>query len=127
MCTSPSVLTFSGSPESAVGIQGPFNFNGWTYDSFNPSDPAGYPQAILNQASSTQVINVTDPSGILLCQIAASGTNAATTATFYGITLGGSTLSTVNALPEYTSEFLGTVIAAVHTPPASCVVILSKY
>lgn len=109
-----------------MGDQGPFNFPGWTYDS-GSSVPAGYPQAILNQASSTQVINVTDPSSIVLCQIAASGTNAATTAVFNGITLGGSTLSTVNTLPDYASEFLGTVIPAVHTPPASCVVILSVY
>jgi hypothetical protein len=104
-----------------VGAQYPFNFAGWTYDSVSPSVPAGYPQAILNQASSTQVINVTDTFGIKLCQIAASGTNSATVATFNGITLGGSTLTTINLLPAYSGEFLDTVIAAAHTPPCiSC-------
>ena len=110
------MLTFGGSAGGNVGDQGPFNFPGWTYDS-GASTPADYPQAILNQATSTQVVNVTDPSGIVLCQIAASGTNAATTATFNGITLGGSTLTLDNALPGYSGEVLGFIVAPVRTRP----------
>ena len=88
-----------------------------TYDS-GASSPPVYPQAIFNQATSTQVINVTDPSGIVLCQIAASGTNAATTATFNGTTLGGSTLtSSDNLLPAYMSKFPGFIVAPARTHP----------
>ena len=87
-----------------MGSQGPFSFAGWTYDSPTPSNPAGYPQAILNQASSTQVINITAPAGILLCGIAASGTNAATIATIQGTTLSPTTVSKSGvALPAYTA------------------------
>lgn len=88
-----------------MGSQGPFSFAGWTYDSSTPSNPAGYPQAIANQASSTQVINITAPASILLCGIAASGTNAATIATIQGTTLSATTVSKSGvALPAYTAN-----------------------
>ncbi|CAL5228499.1 g11647 [Coccomyxa viridis] len=85
-CTNPTNLTFSGTGGQLVGLQGPFNFSGWTYDA-GLSSPPTYPQAILNQASSTQVIGVTASDGVLICHIAASGTNAVTNATFYGHTM----------------------------------------
>ena len=50
-----------------------------------------------------QVIEVTNVDGILLCGIAASGTNSPTTATFYGITKSGTNISTTAGLPVYTS------------------------
>ena len=86
-----------------MGNKGPFSFAGWTYDS-GSSNPAGYSQSILNQASSTQVIGVTAPAGILLCGIAASGTNSATTVTIQGTTLSATTVSNVGvAFPAWTA------------------------
>ena len=87
-----------------MGNKGPFSFAGWTYDGAFSSNPAGYSQAILNQASSTQSIAVTDPAGILLCGIAASGTNAATIATIQGMTLSSTTVSKSGvAFPAFTA------------------------
>ncbi len=102
-CADAVSLTFSGTTGGPVGTQGPFSFPGWTYDGATNSIPAGYLQSILNQASSTQVINVTIAEGILLCNIAASGTNAGTTATFQGITLGGQAVTKTQALPAWPS------------------------
>ena len=86
-----------------MGNKGPFSFAGWTYDGSSSSVPAGYLQSILNQASSTQLIGVTAPAGILLCGIAASGTNAATTATIQGTTLSATTVSKSGvAFPAWT-------------------------
>ena len=53
-CTNPQSLTFDGGAGVPVGVQGPFNFSGWIYDS-GASSPPTYPQAILDQSSSTQV------------------------------------------------------------------------
>ncbi|CAL8466412.1 g5948 [Coccomyxa elongata] len=103
LCADAVSLTFSGTTGNPVGTQGPFLFPGWTYDSASNSNPPAYLQSILNQASSTQVINVTNADGILLCNIAASGTNTATTATFQGITLGGQAVTKTQALPAWTS------------------------
>ncbi|BDA51215.1 hypothetical protein COCOBI_18-0920 [Coccomyxa sp. Obi] len=99
-CANGVTLTFFGTNGSPVGMQGPFNFLGWTYVS-GPSNPPWYMMSIKNQASSTQVINVTDASGIRLCNITASGMLAATNATFQGITLGGDTVSKTKAFPAY--------------------------
>ncbi|BDA51213.1 hypothetical protein COCOBI_18-0900 [Coccomyxa sp. Obi] len=99
-CANALSLTFSGSVGNPVGTQGPFSFTGWNYDGGSSSPPT-YTQAILNQASSTQVINVTDANGILLCNIAASGTNAPSSATFQGITLEGQTVTLSQGLPRY--------------------------
>jgi hypothetical protein len=96
-------LTFGGIPGEAVGTHGPFSFPGWTYDSETPSDPPAFSQAILNQASSTQVINITY-SDVNICFIAASGTNAVTTATFTGTTYSGPAPNPVTAsLPSWAS------------------------
>lgn len=46
---------------------------------------------------------MTDIDGILLCGIAASGTNAPTNATFHGFTTFGTNVSTAASLPKYDS------------------------
>ena len=50
-----------------------------------------------------QVIGVTDVNGILLCGIAASGTNHATNATFYGHTSIGTTVNITASFPAFSS------------------------
>ena len=83
-----------------MGAQGPFLFPGWSYDGVASSSPPTYRQAILNQAPSTQTVSV---AGVLLCNIAASGTNAATTAIFTGYTLSDQPITTSGSFPSWTS------------------------
>lgn len=54
-CADSQILTFNGSAATPVGLQGPFNFSGWTYDSQSAIILPLYGQSILNQQSSTQV------------------------------------------------------------------------
>ncbi len=116
-CANGVPLTFFGTNGSAVGTQGPFSFPGWTYAA-GASNPPWYMMSITNQASSTQVISVTDPSDIRLCNITAAGANAATTATFQGLTLGGQTVSKTKAFPAYRS-FANVTFDATYQPLAA--------
>ena len=105
-CADTVSLTFLGTAPDPVENQGPFSFPRWNYDFENDSIPPDYQQSIIDQASSTQVVNVTDASGILLCGIllcgiAASGASSATNATFQGITLGGQAVTKTQEFPKW--------------------------
>ncbi len=104
-CASPTKLTFSGRASAVVPPQGPLTFTGWRYDTAGPSNPPIYAQAIY-QASSPSFISVTDPRGILLCSIAATGYfPLALNATFTGTILGsgGQTVTKTQAVTGYSN------------------------
>lgn len=48
VCTNPQILTFSGVSGADVGLLGPFNFTGWSYDAPAASVLPMYSQSILN-------------------------------------------------------------------------------
>ncbi|BDA47200.1 hypothetical protein COCOBI_10-0450 [Coccomyxa sp. Obi] len=127
-CADAMNLTFSGNPGDHVGTQVPFSFPNWNYDSQINSSPPDYSQSIFEEAN-TQVVNITNASGIRLCSIAAStivgsATGAATNATFQGVTLGGRTVTTTQSLPVW-NEFAKFTLDSTWQPLSAIVITTS--